>query len=524
MKNFAPKSFVLRLFALNFLFLTAVAFPVAAQSPLSDDFDQMVLKGMQDWNIPGMAVAIVKDGKIFYSKGFGEKKLGEGELVDEHTLFGIASVSKNITAAALAMLVDEGKIAWDTKIVDVIPWFTLSDPWVTSQVTVRDALTHQVGIGRMIGNRLQYLSGRDRDELIRHLRYMDFEQPFRTSFVYSNMMYSVAGQVIEYASGKTWDEFLAERIFSPVGMQSNTSITAITDQSNAAWPHQEIEGKVVPIARRNWDNAGPAGGINASVTDVAKWMILQLGEPGVYEGERLISAQQMSEIHRPQVIRPSGNVYGSQNSYGLGWNILDYQGKRVLTHGGATDGFNTAAYLMPELDLGIVVVGNAFNQLGDAIAYTVMDAFLGISDTDWAKRYLDGYKRSYESATRQREAIHEARAGDTKTSLTLDQYVGKYFSPAYETIEVSQNADGNLLIKLWDNEEVMADLEHWHYDTFRAVWRNRAQREEFLYFNLDKNGQIQTLNFEFVLRPVLLQVGAYPSNYTRTVRFERVED
>src|SRR5690554_3554902 len=249
MKNFASKSFVLRLFVLNFLFLTAVAFPVAAQSPLSNDFDQMVLKGMQDWNIPGMAVAIVKDGKIFYSKGFGEKKLGEGEPVDERTLFGIASVSKNITAAALAMLVDEGKITWDTKIVDIIPWFALSDPWMTREVTVRDALTHRVGVGRMIGNRLQYLSGRSRDDLIYQLRYMDFEQPFRHGFVYSNMMYSVAGQVIEYVTGQTWDDFLATRFFHPMGMQSNTSITAFTDQHNAAWPHQFIHGEVQPIAR-----------------------------------------------------------------------------------------------------------------------------------------------------------------------------------------------------------------------------------------------------------------------------------
>lgn len=507
------------LFIIQGLLLLVLCLPVAAQQPLAQNFDQLIQKGMVDWQVPGMAVAIVKDGQIFYAKGFGEKKLGEGAKVDENTLFGIASVSKNITAAALAMLVDEGKISWDSKIVDIIPWFALSDPWVTSQVTVRDALTHQVGIGRMIGNRLQYLSGRDRDELIRHLRLMDFEQPFRTSFVYSNMMYSVAGQVIEYASGKTWDEFLATRIFTPVGMQSNTSVTAITAQSNAAWPHQHIEGAVVPIPRRNWDNAGPAGGINASVTDVAKWMILQLGEPGVYEGKRLISDRQMAEIHRPQVVRPSGNTYGSQTSYGLGWNILDYQGKRVLTHGGATDGFNTAAYLVPELELGIVVVGNSFNQLGDAIAYTVMDAFIGESGTDWAQHYLDGYKRSYAAASRQREAIHEARISDTRPTLRLEDYVGKYASPAYDTIEVSQDPRGQLMIRLWNNDEVVADLEHWHYDTFRAVWRNRAQREEFLYFNLGKDGHVESLNFEFALRPLLLQVGAYPSNYTRTVRF-----
>lgn len=523
MKRFVFSKSFLPLVLLQCLLIFTLCIPAVAQQPLSKDFDQMVEKGMRDWQIPGLAIAIVKDGKVFYARGFGEKKLGGGEKVDENTLFGIASVSKNITAAALAMLVDEGKITWDTKIVDVIPWFALNDPWVTREVTVRDALTHRVGIGRIIGNRLQYLSGRSRDELIRHLRYHDFEQPFRASYVYSNMMYAVAGQVIEYSTGQTWDTFLTERIFKPLGMGSNTSVTAITAESNAAWPHQLIEAEVVPIPRRNWDNAGPAGGINASVSDMARWMILQLGEAGVYEGKRLISARQMAEIHRPQVVRPSsGNPYASQPTYGLGWNILDYQGKRVLTHGGATDGFNTAAYMMPELDLGVIIVANNFNQLGDAIAYTVMDAFIGAGNqTDWAKYYFDGFRRSYDNAMKQREQIHAAKVRDTRPTLGEEAHIGIYSSDLYDKVEIRKGSKG-LEIKLWDNEEVVADLEHWHYDTYRAIWRNRAQREEFLYFSVGKDGSIEALNFEFALRPLLLQVGAYPSNYTRTVRFDRV--
>ncbi len=512
---------VLRRIFLAIALCLICSLPAVAQHTLRPDFDVLVKQGMDDWGIPGMAIAIVKDGDMVYAKGFGEKKLGGGEPVDEHTLFGIASVSKNITAAALAILVDEGKISWDTRIVDIIPWFALSDPWVTSQVTVRDALTHQVGIGRILGNRLQFLSGHSRDELIHKLRYMEFQEPFRSSFVYSNMMYSVAGQVIEYVTGKTWDEFLKERLFDPIGMGSNTSITALEKESNAAWPHQYIGGEVIPIARRNWDNAGPAGGINASVTDVAKWMIMQLGDPGVYRGTRLISNVQMQEMHKPQVVRPGGSPYGTQATYGLGWNILDYQGKRVLTHGGATDGFNTAAYMVPELGLGIVVVGNTFNQLGDALAYTVIDSYLGVSETNWPERYLAGYKRSYEQVSAVRDEIHDARLQGTLPTLELGQYIGTYISDAYESVQVVHGVKG-LELHFWGQEGLVADLEHWHYDTFRAVWRNPAQREEFAFFTLDKNGQIDALHFEFVLRPMLLQVGAYPSNYTRTVRFERI--
>lgn len=494
-----------------------------AQRTLPPDLDQQIERGMADWEIPGLAIAVVKEGEIVYAKGFGVKKRGSADPVNEHTLFGIASVSKNITAAALAILVDEGKITWDTPIVEVIPWFALSDPWVTSQVTVRDALTHRVGIGRMIGNRLQFMSGHSRDELIRQLRYMDFQEPFRSSFVYSNMLYSVAGQVIEYASGQTWDEFLKLRLFEPIGMQSNTSITALDTARNAAWPHQYIEGEVLPIQRRNWDNAGPAGGINASVTDVAKWMMMQLGEPGVYKGKRLVSAEQMREIHKPQNVLPSATPYGPQASYGLGWNILDHEGKRVLSHGGATDGFNTAAYLVPELELGIVVVGNSFNQLGDALAYTIIDANLGVSGNDWFDRYLSGYQRTFARAKALRQEIHDARIMDTNPTLPLEQYVGRYASDAYDSVEVKLGENG-LELHFWGQEGLVADLTHWHYDTYRAEWRNPAQREEFAFFTLGKSGKPEALHFEFVLRPILLQVGAYPSNYTRTVQFDRVTE
>lgn len=509
-------------FSLLLFLALGVAQWCRAQSLLPEDFDQIVEQGMQEWAVPGMAVGIVKDGLIIYAKGFGEKKMRSGEPVDEHTLFGIASVSKNMTASALALLVDEGKITWDTKIVDVIPWFALSDPWVTRQVTIRDALTHRVGLGRMMGNRLQYLSGRTRDELIRSLRHMDFEQPFRQGFVYSNLMYSLAGQVIEYVTGQTWGDFLKERLFYPLGMSSNTSIKDFTAGSNAAWPHQYIDGEVVPIGRRNWDNAAPAGAVNASVTDVAKWMILQLGEPGVYQGQRLISAEQMREIHRPQTVRPVADPYGTQMTYGLGWNILDYEGHRILTHGGATDGFNTACYLVPDLELGVVVVGNNFNQLGDALAYTVIDAVAGVSGNDWPKHYLDRYRNNFAIATKQREAIHAARQTGTQPTLSDEAFVGKYASPAYDTVEVRRNSAGSLEARFWNNDEVIADLEHWHYNTYRAVWRNPAQREEFLYFSIGRQGKVEALNFEFVLRPLLLQVGAYPSDYTRTVRFEPI--
>src|SRR5690554_2088942 len=490
-----------------------------AQESLPENFDLWVEVARKDWKIPGMAVGIVKDGEVIYAKGFGEKRLGSGEKVDANTIFSIASVSKNMTAAALGILVDEGIIDWDDKITNHIPWFQLKDPWITKEITIRDALTHRVGLGRILGNRLQFMTASPRDSVLYQMRYMDLEKPFRSAFVYNNVMYSLAGQIIEYTDGRTWDAFLKERLFDPLGMNStSTSITQLKTSDNQAYPHQEIEGKVVPIARRNWDNAGPAGGVNASVNDLNKWMLMQLGVAGTYNGTTLISEKAMNEIHKPQMIRGQADALKPQTSYGFGWSITDYKGKRVITHGGATDGFNTAMYLLPELELGIIVVGNTFNSFGNAVAYQVMDAYLGGSETDWNEFFLGRYNSAYQRASEARAKINQARVMKTKPSLDQDSYVGVYRSPGYGKLEVKKEGK-DLVLHFWDTEGLEARLEHWHYNTYRAIWKNPAQREEFMQFHLNKAGKVEALDFEFSLRPLLLQVGAYPSDYTHTERF-----
>ncbi len=504
--------------ALLIVFVGSLFSPAFAQS-LPENFDNWVKSAQKDWKIPGMAIGIVKDGEVIYAKGFGEKELDSGEAVDANTIFSIASVSKNMTAAALGVLVDEGVIDWDDKITQHIPWFQMQDPWVTRELTIRDALTHQVGLGRKLGNRLQFMTASPRDSVLYQMRYMDLEKPFRSEFVYNNVMYSLAGQIIEHTDGRTWNEFLTEKLFAPLEMNSTTtSIRQIKPNDNQAYPHQEIDGKVVRIQRRNWDNAGPAGGVNSSVNDLNKWMLMQLGTSGIYKGKTIVSSKQMNEIHKPQMVNRPNNAMSPQSSYGFGWNILDYKGKRVLTHGGATDGFNTAMYLMPELNLGIVVVGNTFNSLGNAVAYQVMDAYLGGNEVDWNQRYLASYQKRYDDAMAKRNKIHQARVKKTKPSLRLEDYVGVYRSQAYGKVEVKQ-VGKDLVLHFWDTEGLEAKLEHWHYDTFIAVWKNPAQREEFMQFHLNKDAKVEALDFEFNLRPMLLQVGAYPSNYTHTEKF-----
>lgn len=503
------------------LMFFSVSTLLGQEKSLPKNFDQWVESGREEWAIPGMAIGIVKNGEVIYAKGFGEKQLGSGEKVDANTIFSIASVSKNMTAAALGILVDEGKINWDDKLTQHISWFQMKDPWVTNEMTIRDALTHQVGLGRVLGNRLQFMTENTRDSILYRVRYMDLEAPFRSKFVYNNVMYSLAGQIIEYTDGRTWDDFLKKQLFQPLGMNNTTtSISQIKKSDNQAYPHQEIDGKIVPIQRRNWDNAGPAGGVNSTVNDLNKWLLMQLQVAGTFKDKTIISSKQMNEIQKPQALRPHASASSAHASYGLGWNILDYKNHRVITHGGATDGFITAMYLVPELELGVVVLTNTFNNFADAVSYQVMDAFIDSNDKDWNQTYRNNYIRAYERATKARQAIHDARVKNTKTSLNLDAYIGTYESKAYGKIEVKRIGN-ELKIQFWNSDDLEAKLEHWHFDTFRAVWKNRAQREEFMQFHLGKNGKVEALDFEFALRPMLLQVGAYPSNYTHTERFQK---
>ena len=501
--------------------LLAPAGLLAQPAPLAD-IGGYIQAGMAEWGIPGLAIAVVKDDEVVYASGFGVRQLGEAALVDEHSLFGVASTTKAMTATALAMLVDEGLLNWDDRVVDHMPEFRLSDPWVTQEVRVRDLLAHRVGVGRITGNRIQFMTHRPRSEVIYRMRYHDFEQPFRQGFVYSNVMYSVAGELIPAITGQSWDVFLAERIFAPLAMsRTNTSITMIASGENAAWPHQEIEGEVVPIPRRNFDNVGPSASVNTSAYEMAQWMRLQLGEPGVYDGRPLVSDARMREMHQAQNALAIADPFtGSLRAYGMGWTLAEHRGRRIAQHGGASDGMNTTLVLMPEENLGVVVMTNTFNNFMSALANEVLDRDLGEDDIDWAGLIRANYERQFAAAQDRRDAIEAARQPGTSPTHPLARYAGVYADSLYDRLEVRLEHD-RLALHFWDDETLVADLEHWHHDTFRAVWRNPAQREKFVWFDLDPDGTPGSLNVEFTLRPVLLQVGLYPSDYTRVVRLRR---
>ena len=487
--------------------------------------DEYIEQGRQQWQIPGMAVAIVHNDELVYAQGFGELGLEQSDPIDQHTLFGVASTSKAMTAATLAMLVDEGKIDWDDRVIEHLPYFRLSDPWVTHEVRIRDLLSHQVGVGRMTGNQIRYMPTASREDVIRQMRYHEFEAPFRSRYVYSNVMYSVAGEIVAAVSGKSWDEFMAERLFTPLNMtRSNTSITHFSNgDSNIALPHQYIEGEIVPIARRNFDNVGPSASVNTSVHDMAQWIRLQLGDAGVYEGERLLSDEVMREMHRPQVSLNRGDREEPLSAYGFGWSLGEYRGYATSSHGGATDGFNTSLTLVPALELGIVVITNTFDGYRPAVVNEIVDRVAELPEYDWQSHFYDDFQVRFEQAMSDRQSIIDARETDTQTRFSEAQMIGRYEDKLYGQVEVFRNDQGGLSLHFWDDGESLLDLEHWHHDTWLARYHNRAQREKFVFFSADAKGDVGALNIRFTLRPVMTQVGLFPTNYYRDVRFMPVD-
>jgi CubicO group peptidase (beta-lactamase class C family) len=487
-----------------------------------EGLDAFIAEGMATWGIPGLAVAVVKDDEVVYLRGHGVLRVGESTPVGPSTLFGIASVSKAFTAAAVGILVDEGRLDWDDPVVKHLPHFALYDPYVTRTVTIRDLLAHRVGVGRMTGNRITWMPNRSQAALIEHIRHLGPEQSFRSGYVYSNVMYMVAGEVVAAVSGMPWGAFVTERILRPLGMdRANTSITLIAPGDDAAWPHQEIEGEVVPIARRNFDNVGASASLNLSVEELAIWMRLHLGTPGEVDGIRLLDPATAREMHRAQNHIPDAGLTGPLSAYGLGFQLGQYEGRRVSQHGGSTDGMNTALWLLPEENLGVAVVTNTHNSFMAAVVQRVVDRFLGIEDRPHDVRLRENYLRSFARAQATRDSIHEARAPGTEPSAPLASFTGRFEDALYGEADVRLEA-GQLVLRFWEDETQELTLEHWHYDTFRATWLNPAQREKFVWFSRDENGQVASLHVRWNLRHDVLQVGVYPAFYTRDAVFHRV--
>jgi CubicO group peptidase (beta-lactamase class C family) len=469
----------------------------AQRAPLNN-LSAYIEKAVADWKIPGLAIAVVKNDSVVYAQGFGVREVGKPDRVDTQTLFAIGSSSKAFTAAAVGMLVDEKKLTLNDPATRHLPSLELFDPYATRELTVRDLLSHRSGLAR--GDQLWYATSYDRDEILRRVRFLEPSWSFRSQFGYQNIMYLAAGQLIPALTRKSWDDFIDERIFTPLGMtRSNTSVRALPNVGNVAQPHAEIEDKVRAIRYRNIDNIGPAGSINSNALEMAQWVRLQLNG-GVFQGDTLLSTRVVREMHTPHTIIPTegsfGNMAPTANflTYGLGWILHDYRGRKVVQHGGNIDGMHALVGMLPEEKLGLVVLTNlSGNALTYALMYRVFDAYLGGAPTDWSARYRQRSDSTRAVAAKQREDLMKSRVAGTKPSLALAAYAGTYRNEMYGDAEVKLE-QGELWITR--GEAFVGRLEHWHYDTFRADWRDDAMGETFVTFSLDPRARVATLEIQ----------------------------
>jgi CubicO group peptidase (beta-lactamase class C family) len=446
----------------------ALAQAPAATAPSTEaalaGLDAYVEQARKTWDVPGVSVVIVKDDKIVYAKGFGVREVGKPGKVDADTIYAIGSASKAFTAAALGILVDEKKIAWDGKVHDYMPAFELADPWVTRQVTVRDLLAHRSGVQ---SNGLLWVgSGADRNEVIRRLRFQTASLGFRNNFHYQNEMYMVAGEVVPAVSGIGYDKFLASRIFAPLGMRrTNTSVTDLKGLANVATPHVPIDGRMTAIDYHLIDNIGGAGVINSSGRDMAQWVRMQLGG-GSFEGKQLIAPATLAEMHTGQIVSGSGGGSFKFTEYGLGWGLQEYRGQKIVHHTGGIDGMHSLVGMIPDRKLGVIVLTNTYpNRVTSAIELRVFDAFMDGARTDHIavlKARDDAMKAAQEKATPPRPATI------APPTLPLDRYAGTYSSDMVGEVKVAL-VDGALVLS---RPTASAALVHDNKDQFKAKWKS----------------------------------------------------
>lgn len=452
--------------------------------------------------VPGVAIAVVRGDAVVLARGYGVRDLAGGEAVDAHTLFAIGSATKSFTATLIGTLVDDGLLGWDDRVVDRLPEFSLRDPWVTGHMTLRDLLSHRSGLPP--ANVSWLTTNPSPETLIHRLRYLEPTAGFRAAFAYQNVLYLAAGRIAEGVTGRRWDDLVVERLLAPIGMvDTRTGVAALSGLSNVAVPHVLVDGEVVAVPYRNLDAVAPAGALNSSASDLAKWLRF-LVAGGEVEGERLIERATLRETRTPQVVVPADPVMAAFHpaarvqSYGLGWFVSDFHGRTLVAHGGGIDGMSALVAWIPEEELGVAILTNLQTPAPVwiyGILYGILDPLLGVAPTDWeapAQRVTE----LVESMFLGRPAPE--RVPDAPASLAVAGYTGAYVNDTLGETTVALES-GRLVFRLGTLQGV---LEHWHHDTFRVSWQDTAWRSTagsgWITFRLGRDGGIEGLDLEAI--------------------------
>jgi CubicO group peptidase (beta-lactamase class C family) len=465
------------------------------------DLDAYVKKAMETFGAPGLSLAIVEDGKTVVAKGYGVRSIATNAPVDEHTAFPIGSESKAFTSAALAILVDQKKLKWDDRVVDKLPGFQMYDPYATEHMTIKDLLTHRSGLGLGEGDLLMVPdTRRSRADFVHALRYLKPVTGFREKFAYDNILYIVAGQLVQAVSGQTWEEFVRENIFKPTGMadaHANYEATA----SNAVALHARIDGLFRGIGHQQVLAKGlephasaPAGAINASAVDMANWMKLQLARGKTDSGTQVFSKEQADEMWDPVVVVPSGEfrlpaamkgMVPHMQDYALGWFIEDYHGVRVVQHSGAVLGALAMMFLIPDKNIGFsVTINSEDSATRRALIYHLLDYYTGQPETDWVGIMQTALKDIETRTTAALKALPKPDAAKKgpKPSLPLSAYAGTYQDPWYGAMTVHDKGDGKLWITFDETPGMEGALEPVAGDKFRTRWTDTGIEDAFVNF------------------------------------------
>lgn len=471
----------------------------SASAESLEGFDAYVRRAVAEWEVPGLAVAVVKDGEVVFAAGYGVHELGRPERVDTHTIFSIGSTTKAMTAAALGMLVDEGKIAWDDRVTEHLPEFELYDPYVTREVTIRDLLTHRAGLPN--ADYLWYGRDASPEDIIFRLRYVEPETSFRSAFTYQNIMYATAGAVVAKVSGVPWEAFVRTRIFEPLGMDGTIATAAtLRAQPNVASPHDRVDGAIRVIENASVDAVAPAGAVWSSVADMAKWMRFLL-EGKTADGVELLKPETLAELFRPQMFVDADEFYPTQiltkphwMTYGFGWFQHDYEGRAVDFHTGSIDGMVAIHGLIRDERLGVIVLGNLDHaELRHALMYRVFDLYSSSDETprrDWSAELQRLYAKLGREAERRAAEAEAKRILGTSPTLSLDRYTGVYEDRLYGKIEMIGDANG---LRLRYGPGLRGALHHWNYDVFRVHWDAAWRGKALVQFALGTGGSVETL-------------------------------
>jgi CubicO group peptidase (beta-lactamase class C family) len=486
--------------------LLLIASPAAAQKNRLAGLDAYTAKAVKEWNVPGLAIVVVKGDSTLFMKGYGLRELGKPDPVTPNTLFSIGSNTKSMTAAVIGMLVDDGKMRWDDKVTRWLPGFQLYDPWVTREINMRDVLSHHSGLGRR-GDMNWMLSGYNRAETLRRIRYLPPNGQFRQDYGYQNTMFLAAGEAAAAASGMSWDDLLAQRLLRPLGMtHTNTSTKAFVNESDVATPHGMRDGVLKPIPWRNIDNVGPAGSVNSSVSEM-RYYLRFINNRGTFAGKQLLKPGTLATIHtihtplgfQPDTLTPSVHFRG----YGLGWGLSDYRGRKVAQHSGGIDGNLSWMLVMPEEKLGIMILTNGDNHsVGPALLYYIMDNLLTGTSIDWSTINLARAKRDQaaaEAREKERDAKRNAEAGPSRP---LASYAGTFADSLWGEIKVS--VEGDKLV-LTGPGVAGGTMEHWQYDQFRVTWKDAQFGKDDVLFILDRDGNVTTVRIDSQQEPMIFR-------------------